>query len=263
MGNKDSKHGGGASSSANAIVSSLKSGPSSSKVHQHLENAKKSRILQLKNCNIKEIPSSVDEVANILRNLDLSENKIVSLPPKISSFQSLKQLHLQRNRFTLLPDEIGCLKTLELLDVSFNKLSTLPSSLAGCSALKTLNASNNVLTDFPVGVCHALQVDNVDLSNNLIETLPDDISHLNAIELNLNKNRLNKLNDNLADCKNLRVFRVEENCLDKCEFTPKILGESTISLITYSGNLFQDKDFQALPQHEKYEARFSASKRKI
>jgi hypothetical protein len=66
MGNKDSKHGGGTSggSSANAIVSSLKSGPSSSKVNSHLENAKKSRILQLKNCNIKEIPNAIDEVGN-------------------------------------------------------------------------------------------------------------------------------------------------------------------------------------------------------
>jgi Leucine-rich repeat (LRR) protein len=209
--------------------------------------------------------------------LDLSENKIITLPPKISNFQSIKQLHLQKNRLTALPDEVGCLKTLELLDVSYNKISELPSSLVGCSALKTLNASNNVLTNFPLGVCHALQIEHVDLSNNLIEKLPDEINQLNAIELNLNRNRINKLNDNLADCKNLRVFRVEENCLDKREFTPKILGSSSISLITYSGNLFQgsllvsilnnysisDKDFQALPGHEKYEERFTATKRKI
>lgn len=179
------------------------------------------------------------QVANILRNLDLSENKIVTLPPKISNFQSLKQLHLQKNRLTTLSDEIGCLKTLELLDVSFNKLNELPSSLAGCSALKTLNASNNVLTAFPIGVCHALQIEHVDLSNNTIEKIPDEINQLNAIELNLNRNRLNKLNDNLAECKKLRVFRVEENCLDQSAFSPKILGSSSISLIAYSGNLFQ------------------------
>lgn len=193
--------------------------------------------------------------------MDLSENKIVHIPPKISNFQSLKQLHLQKNRLIDLPDEIGCLKNLEHLDVSFNKLSELPSSIAGCSALKTINASNNAITNFPIGVCHALQIEVVDLSSNLITELPD-IGQLNAIELNLNRNRLNKLNDSLADCKNLRVLRVEENCLDKKEFTEKILANSSISLITHSGNLFQDKDFQGLSGFDDYQLRFTATKRK-
>lgn len=146
--------------------------------------------------------------------------------------------------------------------MSFNKLNELPLSIAGCSSLKTLNASNNTLTNFPVGVCHALQVELVDLSNNLITALPDEVGQLNAIELNLNRNQLNKLNDKLAECKNLRVFRVEENCLDKKEFTKQILASSSISLITYSGNLFQEKDFQELQGYDEYQGRYTATKRK-
>lgn len=168
-------------------------------------------------------------------------------------FRSLKQLNLQKNRLTFLPDEIGCLKTLESLDVSFNKLNNLPDSIAGCSSLKTLNASNNNIQTFPVGVCHALQIEHVDLSNNVIEKLPDEIGQLNAIELNLNRNRLNKLSDNLSKCQNLRVLRLEENCLDKREFTPQILGSSSVSLIACSGNLFQSKEFQELPGYDNYQ----------
>lgn len=88
------------------------------------------------------------------------------------------------------------------------------------------------------------------------------IKDLKATELNLNRNRLSSLNDNLALCPNLKVFRVDENCLEKRAFTEKILKESTLSLITYNGNLFQDSDFQHLPGYEQYQDRFTATKRK-
>lgn len=71
MGNKESKQQGSSGSTANSIVSSLKPGPSSSKVNLHLENAKKSRILQLKNSNIKEIPNAIDEVSLFLWNVHI------------------------------------------------------------------------------------------------------------------------------------------------------------------------------------------------
>lgn len=169
---------------------------------------------------------------------------------------------MQKNHLSLIPDEIGTLTNLEHIDVSFNKLSELPNSISSCSSLKTFNASNNIISLFPVGICNAPAIESVDLSNNQIKTIPDEISRLNAIELNLDRNQLSKLNNKLADCRNLRVLRVEENCLDKNEFTEKILGSSPISLIKYSGNLFQEKDFQQLPGYESYQERFTATKRK-
>lgn len=58
------------------------------------------------------------------------------------------------------------------------------------------------------------------------------------------------------------MFRVDENCLQKVQFSKEILAESNISLITYAGNLFQDKDFQNLPGYEVYQDRFFATRRK-
>ncbi|KAI6234124.1 Histone acetyltransferase [Aphelenchoides fujianensis] len=162
MGNEQSKRAKGQSTSSSTTTSrstknplaALKPGPSSSKIQSHLANATKSRVLQLRDCNIKTLPDAID------------------------------------------------------------------------------------------------QLEHLDLSNNLITSLPDDIAHLTAMELNLNRNRLSALNDHLADCKLLRVLRVEENCLEKRAFTKKILAQSSISLITYSGNLFQDNEFQDLQGYE-------------
>jgi len=43
----------------------------------------------------------------------------------------------------------------------------------------------------------------------------------------------------------------------------EFLERSQLSLITFEGNLFQEKDFQALPGYDKYEERFTATKRRL
>lgn len=85
---------------------------------------------------------------------------------------------------------------------------------------------------------------------------------MQAAELNLNSNRLNTIHKNLSKCNRLKVFRANENCLQKEQFSKEILEESNISLITYAGNLFQEKDFQNLPGYDKYQERFCATRRK-
>ncbi|CAD5211678.1 unnamed protein product [Bursaphelenchus okinawaensis] len=259
MGNEQS------SSSKKAITKGLgviKGGPSNSKVQSHLENAKKSRILQLKNCNIKTVPEAIDEVAEILRNLDLADNRIIEITFDFKRFTALKHLNLHGNKLTKLPDSVGSLKSLETFDVSDNQLDELPDSIAACINLKSVNASNNKLTSFPSGTCLLPALEFLDLSGNLIDSLPESICDLKASELNLNRNRLNTLHDNLAKCQKLRILRVEENCLNKTAFTVAILKESSLSLICYSGNLLNDTEFQHLNGYEEYQERFTATKRK-
>ncbi|VIO92904.1 Leucine Rich Repeat family protein [Brugia malayi] len=242
----------------------IKHGPSSSVIQRHLETAQKSRVLQLRNCGMKILPEQLQEVCEILRNLDVSQNKIRTLPTFIGSFSNLKQLHLSNNELKNLPDEMGVLKKLEVLDLSCNQLNSLPESLAGLCSLKTLNISKNKFVHLPVCVCHLSELNILDASSNLIEFLPDEVKFLKTSELNLNQNRLNSLNaTNLVHCEALRTLRVEENCLNKTDFISDFLSNSNVSLIAYAGNLFQDKDFQNLPGYEEYQNRYTATKRKM
>ncbi|CCD73228.1 Disease resistance R13L4/SHOC-2-like LRR domain-containing protein [Caenorhabditis elegans] len=241
-----------------------KSGPSTSTVNKHLEMASKSRILQLKGTGLKKVPDEIEPLADVLRNLELSENKIREIPIFIGQFSQLKQLHLANNCLEFLPDELGSMKKLEILNLAGNKLKALPDTIVGCTDLKTIDLSSNVFTVFPVAVIGCLQLDILNLNGNQIESLPDDISNLKVIELSLNQNRLSSLNpSNLAKTTRLRTLRLDENCLEKSEFTRDLLESSTISVMSYDGNRFQLKDFQDLPGYDAYQERFTATKRKI
>lgn len=61
MGNESSKKA-AANIRSKKVLQLIKPGPSSSLVHNHLENAKKSRVLQLKKYGIKTVPSAIEEV---------------------------------------------------------------------------------------------------------------------------------------------------------------------------------------------------------
>uniref|UniRef100_A0A1I7YZT4 Leucine-rich repeat-containing protein 57 n=1 Tax=Steinernema glaseri TaxID=37863 RepID=A0A1I7YZT4_9BILA len=257
MGNDSSKTKSGGSSDGTGYFKS-----SSSVVQKHMETAKKSRVLQLKAVGLKKIPSTVEEVADILRNLDLAHNKIREIPIFIGAFSSLKQLHLSENLIEELPDELGCLKKLEVLNVSNNKLHSLPETIVACSALSRIELANNNFTVFPVALCLLQSLDVLDLSSNKIETLPDQIGELKASELILNQNRLRALNDNLMNCARLKILRVQENCLSADNFSDALLRNSTISLINFEGNMFQESEFQRLPGYEAYQDRFTAIKKK-
>lgn len=185
MGNESSKK--STNSRSKDVLKILKTGPSSSVVQNHLENARKSRVLQLKKCDIKIVPSAIEEVLNkkifnlkfkvatILRNLDLSENKIREIPKFFIKLSALKILHLADNCISILPEEIGCLKSLEVLNISNNKLSQLPDTLIGCYSLKNINFSGNQLVEIPFVINNLPNIEVIDLSANFIEAIPEDV----------------------------------------------------------------------------------------
>ncbi|EGT53664.1 hypothetical protein CAEBREN_00382 [Caenorhabditis brenneri] len=241
-----------------------KSGPSTSTVNKHLEMASKSRVLQLKGTGLKKVPDEIEQLAEVLRNLELSENKIRDIPSFIGNFAQLKQLHLSNNCLEFLPDEIGSMKKLEILNLAGNKLQVLPETIVGCTDLRTLDISSNAFVEFPVALIACIQLDFLNLNGNQIEKLPDEVADLKVIELSLNQNRLNSLNaSNLAKAQRMRTLRLDLNCLEKSEFTRDLLESSNVSVISYDGNRFQLKEFQDLPGYDAYQERFTATKRKI
>ena len=235
-----------------------------SPIKPHIENAQKTGVCSLKGMKLKELPPQISRLPKTLRMFDLSDNQLETLPDIIGQLVMLKSLLVNNNRLTSITEDVGGLRKLETLSVSFNALRSFSlASPTKMSHLKVLNLNNNKLRYFPVDACQLPNLDMLDLSNNSIAALPNEISSLSAIELNLNKNRLSELTDSLSGCKQLKVLRVEENCLNLNSITPNILKHSHISTLAFDGNLFDMKQFQELEGYDEYISRYAASKKKI
>ncbi len=103
-------------------------------------------------CNNPKVYKSIDEALREPENvctLDLSFQKLSSLPKDIIKLKNLTSLYLTGNNFTQIPSGVFELKNLERLDVNTNQLTSVPKDLAKLTELKTLNLTNNNLKTLP------------------------------------------------------------------------------------------------------------------
>ncbi|ESQ42578.1 hypothetical protein EUTSA_v10012745mg [Eutrema salsugineum] len=122
------------------------------------------------------IPDNTIGKLRMLRSLDLSGNKITSLPSDLWSLGSLKSLNLSSNRISApLPSNIGNFMTLETLDLSFNSFSgEIPAAISSLVNLTTLKLDNNGFQFVvPPGLLNCRSLVSIDLSSNqLTGSLP-------------------------------------------------------------------------------------------
>ncbi|XP_016000416.2 leucine-rich repeat-containing protein 57 isoform X1 [Rousettus aegyptiacus] len=223
-----------------------------SALRAHVETAQKTGVFQLKDRGLTEFPSELQKLTSNLRTIDLSNNKIESLPPMIiGKFTLLKSLSLNNNKLTVLPDELCNLKKLETLSLNNNHLRELPSTFGQLSALKTLSLSGNQLRALPPQLCSLRHLDVVDLSKNQIRSIPDIVGELQVIELNLNQNQISHVSVKISCCPRLKVLRLEENCLELSMLPQSILSDSQICLLAVEGNLFEIKKLRELEGYDK------------
>ena len=198
---------------------------------QHVEQSKKTGVLQLRNFKLTQVnfilikwpnmfkkftlqikknkvPNEILPITQFLRNLDLSNNKIKQLPNQLFiKTQLLKTLNLSNNKIELLPNEISLLAKLETLNLSENLLVQLPNSLGSLKNLKQINLSKNNFRCIPKELAQIQQLDHLDLSSNKIERVEDYVENLSCIEINLNENQVKYLSANIAKCQRLKVIK--------------------------------------------------------
>lgn len=232
-------------------------------VKQHFETAQKTGVLKISQQRLNEFPPQLRQFPNVLRTLDLSENRFAQLPDLIGQFTLLKHLNVSGNRLTDLPDSLGQLIKLETLNAFNNLLHQLPASLVNLVNLKQIHLSNNQLQTFPIQFCGLKHLDILDLSRNKITCIPSDVGSLQVTELNVNQNQISSIAEELADCPKLKILRIEENCLQITAMHPRIMKESKISNMYVDGNMFQSKQFVDCDGYDEYMERYTAVKKKM
>ncbi|KAK4468949.1 hypothetical protein MN116_007613 [Schistosoma mekongi] len=236
-------------------------------ISPRFEKAAETGVLQISSLKLKKVPEQVERLRN-LRSLDLSNNEIKTIDPWVSVLKNLKVLSVENNKLKYFPSELCLLAKLESLNGSNNLLTSFITpgaivNLNALSSLRTVNLSNNKLTEFPVELClKSIPINVIDLSNNQITIIPCAIASLQAIEVNLNYNKISTISTSIARCERLKVLRLENNCLRLENFPVELFTNSRVSLLCVEGNTFEMKDFYNLLGYSTYMERFTAMKKK-
>ncbi|XP_073777896.1 PH domain leucine-rich repeat-containing protein phosphatase 1 isoform X1 [Danio rerio] len=195
-------------------------------------------VLDLQHNQLEELPCNLFLKTDSLRCLNVSANKLESLPasslseesssilqelyltnnlltdkcvPQLTGHTHLRILHMAYNQLQTFPaSKMAKLEELEELDLSGNRLKAVPTTILNCRRMHTLVAHSNCIEVFPE-VLQLMEMKCVDLSCNelsditLPETLPPKLQELDLtgnLRLNLDHKTLEQLN-------NIRCFRID------------------------------------------------------
>jgi hypothetical protein len=145
------------------------------RVVHRVDDARENNILDLSDCQLMQVP---DAVYYMMRNTtlvscNLSSNVITKIPPKFpAKFSLITELNLSHNRLSTLPDEISECSQLEKVDISHNSFISIPQAVFSLPALTTLNARKNFIADIDVEVL-------INTTSSTLETLNLEDNPLN------------------------------------------------------------------------------------
>ncbi|XP_050293092.1 protein artichoke [Anthonomus grandis grandis] len=168
---------------------------------------------------VRELPGGTFQFFTRLDRVDLRRNWITSLSSDafLGLENSLLQLDLGENRIMTLPQPPISLKVLESLDLSSNHLTDLPvGSMQFLPALKRLNLSDNVhLTKVPGELLReSSKLEIVDLSRCGLSTLPPDLFLTTTAlkQIHLRSNNLTEILENtFVNMPNLTILDLSYN----------------------------------------------------
>ncbi|KAH8371819.1 hypothetical protein KR093_008984 [Drosophila rubida] len=159
-----------------------------------------------------------------LQSLDLSANKMVSLPSAmLSALGRLERLNMARNSMSFLADRaFEGLAALRIVDLSANRLTSLPPELfAETKRLQEIRLRNNSINVLAPGIFGELaELLLLDLASNELNSQWINVETFVGLQrlqqLDLSANKLSRLEAHMfRPLASLQVLRLEENYIDQ------------------------------------------------
>ncbi|KEG09137.1 dual specificity protein phosphatase [Trypanosoma grayi] len=109
--------------------------------------------LFLSRLNLGIVPTEVyDPPLTYVVSVDLSHNKLKSIPHELSFLHHIRSLIIANNELTELPDSLGNLSQLDRLDISHNFLEDLPQTFVYLHQLSTIAMDYNNFSGIPESI---------------------------------------------------------------------------------------------------------------
>ena len=156
--------------------------------------------LDLSDCQLMQLP---DAIFHLMRNthitaLSLSANLIKRLPSKLgTTFTTLQSLDISHNRLSSLPEELEHLVELESLDMSSNSFLELPPVLARLPSLRRLVGRKNYISSLQVeAVLSSPSLEHLNLEENPLEKeVYEELARVTAVRVILSPRQLEEWED--------------------------------------------------------------------
>lgn len=170
------------------------------KVVHRCDDAKENHNLDLSECQLMQVP---DAVYHLMRNVtlnscNLSGNVISKIPPKFAiSFNLIKDLNISNNRISSLPEEMNNCTALETVNISQNSFISIPSVIFTIPTIKKIDARKNFIADVDaeiVSSCTALESLNLE-ENPVSSESYDKLSEITSITITLTPRELEEWED--------------------------------------------------------------------
>ncbi|XP_076370793.1 leucine-rich repeat and calponin homology domain-containing protein 1-like isoform X3 [Tachypleus tridentatus] len=139
-------------------------------------------LLERLNCYHNMIRSLPDSIITLhsLTHLNLSRNQLSTIPPALCQLP-LELLDVSNNKLVSLPEEIGHMQCLIDLDVSCNEITILPPQIGDLQSLRSFNIRRNLLVELPPEFCE-LHLVKLDISGNRISSLPTALRQMKMLQ---------------------------------------------------------------------------------
>ncbi|XP_046575279.1 uncharacterized protein LOC124283294 [Haliotis rubra] len=124
---------------------------------------------------ISELPPELPLRLPHLSHIDLSYNRLQTLPESFGLLFHLRTLLLSNNVLRSLPESFVHLVKLECIDLSHNQLKELPDEMGNMEALSKLNVSNNKLKLLPLSLGASKTLTLLIANGNKLESPPQAI----------------------------------------------------------------------------------------
>jgi hypothetical protein len=121
------------------------------------------------------------EVGKTCTELDLSKQKLASLPDSIGNLINLQTFNCSYNKLTSLPKSIGNLINLQTFNCSINNLTSLPASLGNLINLRSFYCSINKLTSLPDSIGNLINLQTFYCYSNQLISLPASLGNLRQL----------------------------------------------------------------------------------
>lgn len=180
-----------------------------------------------------------------LEILDLSNNKISTLPNDLGMLSSLQTLLLSGNALASLPSILFVSNTLSVLDVSRNRLiGTFASHGMNLPLLKSLDVSQNALTSIANGPIFMARLESLNVAENRIEELPDLSHSPRLITLTASGNKIKSIHENLVTLQDLKNVDLSRNDLRTIDERFGLL--QNLTMLHVANNPLRDRKYLTL-----------------